>query len=81
MKKKEKKLNLIGLRCPEPIMIIRKTIRNMTENEIIFIMSDDPATIRDIPKFCYFMKHEVLNMNIKTIPYTYILKKKDKTKK
>ncbi|ACL30796.1 sulfurtransferase TusA [Buchnera aphidicola str. APS (Acyrthosiphon pisum)] len=68
-------LNLIGLRCPEPIMIIRKTIRDMKDNEKILILSDDPATKRDIPNFCYFMEHKLLKNEIKVKPYRYLLKK------
>ncbi|CAL4324493.1 sulfurtransferase TusA [Buchnera aphidicola] len=76
MEKINKTLNLIGLRCPEPIMIVRKNIRNMKLNETIFLLSDDPATIRDIPKFCYFMKHELLYVDIEIKPYKYLLKKR-----
>ncbi|WP_422667348.1 sulfurtransferase TusA [Buchnera aphidicola] len=77
MKKKDKTINVIGLRCPETIMIIRKELRKMKINEIIMILSDDPATIRDIPKFCFFMKYKLLTCNIKQKPYKYLLKKKE----
>lgn len=77
MKKNNKNttLNLIGLRCPEPIMIIRKTLRNMKKNEKILILTDDPSTKRDIPSFCYFMEHQLLEYEIKIKPYRYLLKK------
>ncbi|ANZ22641.1 sulfurtransferase [Buchnera aphidicola (Diuraphis noxia)] len=68
-------LNLIGLRCPEPIMIIRKTLRNMKKNEKILVLSDDPSTKRDIPNFCYFMQHVLLENKIDNKPYYYLLKK------
>ncbi|CAL4326503.1 sulfurtransferase TusA [Buchnera aphidicola] len=68
-------LNLIGLRCPEPIMIIRKTLRNMKNNEKILVLADDPSTKRDIPYFCHFMEHQLIEHNIKIKPYRYLLKK------
>ncbi|QNS01640.1 MAG: sulfurtransferase TusA [Buchnera aphidicola (Pentalonia nigronervosa)] len=68
-------LNLLGLRCPEPIMMIRKTLRNMHNNEKILILTDDPSTKRDIPNFCYFMEHKLLKMEVKNAPYKYLLKK------
>ncbi|AHG59949.1 sulfurtransferase TusA [Buchnera aphidicola] len=68
-------LNLIGLRCPEPIMIIRKKLRNMKLNQKILVLSDDPSTTRDIPNFCYFMNHTLLEFEIKIKPYRYLLKK------
>jgi tRNA 2-thiouridine synthesizing protein A len=68
-------LNLIGLRCPEPIMMIRKTIRKIQPNKTILVVSDDPSTKRDIPNFCYFMEHQLLENNIEHIPYHFLLKK------
>lgn len=75
MKKNKILLNLIGLRCPEPIMVIRRTLRNMKKNEKILILTDDPSTKREIPNFCYFMEHQLLEHEIKMKPYRYLLKK------
>lgn len=36
-----KELDTLGLRCPEPVMLTRKTIRNMEEGEILHIIADD----------------------------------------
>ena len=45
-------LDARGLRCPEPVMMVRKTVRGMSEGETLLIIADDPATTRDIPSFC-----------------------------
>ena len=45
-------LDTLGLRCPEPVMLTRKTVRHMNEGEILHIIADDPATTRYIPSFC-----------------------------
>ena len=42
-------LDALGLRCPEPVMMVRKTVRNMQPGETLLIIADDPATTRDIP--------------------------------
>ncbi len=52
-------LDTLGLRCPEPVMLTRKTVRHMNEGEILHIIADDPATTRDIPSFCEFMEHQL----------------------
>ncbi|QCI17254.1 sulfurtransferase TusA [Buchnera aphidicola (Aphis helianthi)] len=75
MKKINIKLNLIGLRCPEPIMIIRKTIRKIQQDETILIISDDPSTKREIPHFCAFMEHQLIECCTHVKPYRYLLKK------
>ncbi len=68
-------LDTLGLRCPEPIMLVRKTIRNMQNGEILLITADDPATTRDIPSFCEFMQHQLLHAQTEQIPYQYLIKK------
>ncbi|MCH2057021.1 MAG: sulfurtransferase TusA [Thalassotalea sp.] len=68
-------LDAIGLRCPEPVMMIRKKIRTMNKGETLMIKADDPSTSRDVPSFCRFMEHALLEQNIEQLPYTYIIKK------
>ena len=48
-------LDASGLRCPEPVMMVRKTVRLMQDGETLLVIADDPATVRDIPSFCRFM--------------------------
>lgn len=68
-------LDTLGLRCPEPVMLTRKTIRNMNDGEILLIIADDPATTRDIPSFCQFMDHQLLKSEVSETPYRYWVKK------
>lgn len=69
------KLDTLGLRCPEPVMLVRKQIRHMQEGEILLITADDPATTRDIPSFCQFMDHRLLRQESTTPPYRYWIQK------
>ena len=68
-------LDALGLRCPEPIMMIRKTVRHMASGETLLIIADDPATTRDIPSFCQFMDHTLIASNTESTPYQYLIKK------
>ncbi|MUH73514.1 sulfurtransferase TusA [Psychrosphaera haliotis] len=68
-------LDAMGLRCPEPVMIIRKEVRGMNVGETLLVKADDPATVRDIPSFCRFMGHELLEQNSKEIPFVFLIKK------
>ena len=63
------------LRCPEPVMMVRKTVRNMQSGETLLIVADDPATTRDIPGFCTFMEHELVAQQTETLPYRYLIRK------
>jgi tRNA 2-thiouridine synthesizing protein A len=71
-------LNLVNLRCPDPIMTLRAKLRQIKKNEIILIIADDPSTKREIPQLCCFMGHILLSSCINNTPYTYFLKKGNK---
>lgn len=64
-----------GLRCPEPVMMVRKTIRTMQDGEILLVTADDPSTTRDIPSFCRFMDHQLLAAQTDSVPYQFLIKK------
>lgn len=68
-------LDALGLRCPEPVMMVRKTVRHMADGETLLIIADDPATTRDIPSFCQFMDHTLIASKTDELPYRYLIKK------
>jgi tRNA 2-thiouridine synthesizing protein A len=71
----DQQLDAIGLRCPEPVMMLRLKIRKMANGETLLVSADDPSTARDIPSFCRFMEHELIEQQIKEIPFQYVIKK------
>ena len=72
-------LDAIGLRCPEPVMMVRLKIREMqigeTLGETVTVTADDHSTTRDIPSFCRFMEHELLDFQSANSPYKFLIKK------
>jgi len=64
-----------GLRCPEPVMMVRKTVRKMEEGETLLILADDPSTTRDIPSFCRFMDHTLVAADTETLPHRFLIRK------
>ncbi len=68
-------LDAIGLRCPEPVMMVRKNIRNIAIGETLLVTADDPSTTRDIPSFCRFMEHELVAQQCQHTPYQYLIRK------
>ncbi|MFT5313536.1 MAG: tRNA 2-thiouridine synthesizing protein A [Paraglaciecola sp.] len=68
-------LDALGLRCPEPVMMLRLKIRSMAEGETLLVIADDHSTTRDIPSFCRFMGHTLLTSDVKSKPYRYVVEK------
>lgn len=71
----DQELDTLGLRCPEPVMLIRGKIRTMKAGEKLLVIADDPATKRDIPSFCRFMDHALLAAQTDQTPFHYLIQK------
>lgn len=69
-------LDARGLLCPEPVMLLHKAIREANEGELIEVTATDPSTLRDIPKFCLFLGHELVEQNSTDEEYVFLICKK-----
>ncbi|MCP3674710.1 MAG: sulfurtransferase TusA [Gammaproteobacteria bacterium] len=68
-------LDATGLNCPEPVMMVRLSMRKMQVGETLLIIADDSSTTRDIPKFCTFMEQQLIHSEVESIPFRYLIKK------
>ena len=68
-------LDVLGLICPEPLMIVRNKMRKIAVGETLLVIADDPATTRDIPSYCRFIEHELVTEETDQSPYRYLLRK------
>ncbi len=71
----DKRLNAEGLLCPEPVMLLHKLVRESASGDIIEVTATDPSTLRDIPKFCHFLGHELLAQETHDQCYVFYLRK------
>ena len=56
-------LDALGLRCPEPVMMVRLQMRKMQVGETLLIIADR------------FMEHELVGSDTTKLPYRYVVKK------
>ncbi len=56
-------LDARGLFCPEPVMLLHNKIRDIAAGEVLQVLATDPSTQRDIPKFCGFLGHQLLQQD------------------
>ena len=68
-------LDTLGLRCPEPVMLIRVAMRKLDDGALLEVIADDPASTRDIPSFCRFMDHQLVTAETSCTPYRYVIRK------
>jgi len=69
-------LDTLGLTCPEPVMLLHNKIRDIPSNAVLKVRASDPSTQRDIPKFCNFLGHELLEQKEQGGEYEYFIRKK-----
>lgn len=48
----EKQVDARGLRCPMPVLRLRKAVEGLPAGAVIEMLATDPAAQRDIPAFC-----------------------------
>lgn len=68
-------LDACGLFCPEPVMLLHNKIRDIEAGEILEVLATDPSTTRDVPKFCLFLGHELIERSEQDGQYRYLIRK------
>ena len=68
-------LDASGLRCPEPLMMVRNRMIDMQSGQTLKVVATDPSTSWDIPKYCSFLQHELLAREQVDDTYVYLIRK------
>ena len=68
-------LDATGLFCPEPVMLLHNKIRDIQAGQLLRLLATDPSTGRDVPKFCLFLGHELLESSQSNGSFTYLIRK------
>lgn len=71
----DQELDATGLWCPEPIMLLHGKMREMTVGQTLKLMATDPATRRDLTKFCTFRGHDLLYDEENKGVYCFVVRK------
>lgn len=61
--------------CPEPVMLLHNAIRDIAAGDLLEVLATDPSTQRDIPRFCSFLGHELLEQNEQDGLFRYLIRK------
>jgi len=64
-----------GLRCPEPLMLVRNKMLDMSAGQVIKVVATDPSTSWDFPNFCRFLNHELICQEQDEQEYRYWIRK------
>ena len=70
-------LDATDLLCPEPVMMLHVEMRKLAAKEVLKVIATDPSTTRDIPKFCLFLGHKLIQQDQEGGIYYYWIEKKE----
>lgn len=73
--KADTQLDARGLYCPEPVMMLHNKIADVEAGQLVEVLATDPSTERDIPKFCNFLGHELVQKEQRGDEYHYLIRK------
>ncbi|MFE8071595.1 sulfurtransferase TusA [Marinobacteraceae bacterium S3BR75-40.1] len=68
-------LDARGLMCPEPVMMLHNRINEVPFGRVLRVLATDPSTQRDIPRFCQFLGHELLESVEDGEEYRYFIRR------
>ena len=53
-------IDAVGLKCPEPLMLLHAAMRRLEPGQEVGLHATDPSTERDVANFCEFLGHALL---------------------
>lgn len=70
-----KTIDTIGLKCPEPLMIVRREMRNLLPGNNLKVLADDPSTERDFKLLSETMGYQIISFEKEGSLLIYIINK------
>ncbi|MFN3714262.1 MAG: sulfurtransferase TusA [Alcanivoracaceae bacterium] len=70
-------LDARGLVCPEPVMLLHSRVRQLPPGAELEMLATDPSTRRDVPRFCEFLGHTLVQQQQDGDVFRYLIRKKE----
>ena len=65
-------LDASGLRCPEPLMLLRQRMRQLAPGDRLEVLTTDPASVRDFEQVSRFVGHPILEQEEAEGVFTFL---------
>ena len=77
MMKPVKIVDARGLKCPEPIMLLHREVRQLGPGEALQLEATDPSTKRDVDKFCRFLNYILIDEKEMNNQLSFLIQRPD----
>lgn len=68
-------LDARGLNCPLPILRTRKTLKAMTDGDVLVVVATDPGSVKDMASFCNQTGNELVESLQQGDDYRFVIRK------
>ncbi len=74
----QESIDAIGLKCPEPVMLLHAAMRRLAPGQELILRATDPSTKRDVANFCEFLGHALLIARREGDEFLYRIRKAER---
>lgn len=71
----DKKIDCLGLYCPEPLFRTRMALDEMEKGQVLEVKADDPAAEEDLKRLAQRLGHEVISVTHEDDEVTILIRK------
>ncbi|NCW73764.1 MAG: sulfurtransferase TusA family protein [Gammaproteobacteria bacterium] len=71
-------IDVVGLRCPLPVLKLKKRIEPLQPGSKVRLVTTDPTTLKDVPAYCQLAGHQLLALQSTNPPYEFLIRMADK---
>lgn len=68
-------LDTRGLRCPEPLLLLRNRMRTLVVGRLLYVVATDPASVRDFDKYSRFLGHPIESRDEQDGEFRFLFRK------
>ncbi|MBU2710312.1 sulfurtransferase TusA family protein [Zooshikella harenae] len=68
-------LDMIGQRCPMPLLKAKQALVSMQLGQVLKVAATDPGSVRDFAAYCQLSGHTLLSSNLVDGVYYHRIKK------
>ncbi|MBT0956601.1 sulfurtransferase TusA family protein [Alphaproteobacteria bacterium KMM 3653] len=69
-------VDALGLKCPLPVLRLRKRMAGLPAGALVALRADDPASVIDVPHFCNEAGHVLLEVESGALGHRFVVQKK-----
>lgn len=72
---RELEIDAIGLKCPLPVLRLRKRLEDVAPGGVVRLLASDPMAAIDVPHFCSEAGHALLGQEAVDGAVAYLVRK------